>query len=99
MKINFYSLFKKFSGCNQVTCSNCGLYFCWLCGVTLSRSNPYRHFADNEFCDGRLFEGVDMEEHERYWRQFEEEDEEFFEDFPEEGQFDDVDENGEKWWD
>ncbi|KAM6962550.1 E3 ubiquitin-protein ligase RNF14-like [Aplochiton taeniatus] len=37
---------EKESGCNKMTCSKCGQYFCWLCLTKISRVNPYDHFHD-----------------------------------------------------
>eukprot|EP00043_Microstomoeca_roanoka_P008263 m.79653 g.79653 ORF g.79653 m.79653 type:complete len:487 (-) comp14168_c0_seq2:355-1815(-) len=47
----------KIDGCNKMTCSKCGAYFCYLCQAKLSHTDPYKHFSYGA-CRSRLFEGM-----------------------------------------
>ncbi|KAK6173372.1 hypothetical protein SNE40_016838 [Patella caerulea] len=53
---------QKIDGCNKMTCMKCRNYFCWLCGDSLSRSNPYSHFNMDGPCRNQLFQGMGEEE-------------------------------------
>nr|CAB3265629.1 ZF(RING/C6HC)-7 Zn-finger (RING/cysteine-rich C6HC)-7 [Phallusia mammillata] len=35
---------EKIDGCNQMTCSKCGTYFCWLCERAIPSYDPDQHF-------------------------------------------------------
>ncbi|XP_063303467.1 E3 ubiquitin-protein ligase RNF14-like [Pelobates fuscus] len=37
---------QEIGGCNKMTCTRCGKYFCWLCMSILPMENPYIHFDD-----------------------------------------------------
>ncbi|ESP01946.1 hypothetical protein LOTGIDRAFT_157076 [Lottia gigantea] len=52
---------EKADGCNKMTCTKCKNYFCWLCGDSLSRTNPYSHYNIKGPCTNRLFEGMENE--------------------------------------
>ncbi|CAI9592312.1 unnamed protein product, partial [Staurois parvus] len=41
---------QKMDGCNKITCTRCGEYFCWICLKILSGSNPYSHFSNSSSC-------------------------------------------------
>lgn len=42
-----------------MTCSHCGTYFCWLCGMRLNPEAPYLHFRNPESkCFHMLYRGV-----------------------------------------
>lgn len=44
-----------------MTCSKCHTFFCWLCLVELSRSNPYAHYQHpTSPCANLLFEGIEL---------------------------------------
>ena len=47
----------KFVGCNKITCTQCGIKWCWLCNAT---NIDYNHFNENSAtgCSNRLWEGV-----------------------------------------
>ncbi|XP_011860762.1 PREDICTED: E3 ubiquitin-protein ligase RNF14-like [Vollenhovia emeryi] len=50
---------EKSDGCNKMTCSHCGTYFCWLCGLRLKPEAPYLHFRNPESpCYNMLYRGV-----------------------------------------
>ena len=51
---------QKSAGCNKMTCTSCGGFFCWLCLQRLGQANPYRHYSiiGGGSCSGRLFEGI-----------------------------------------
>ncbi|KAH0948658.1 hypothetical protein HN011_002018 [Eciton burchellii] len=50
---------EKSDGCNKMTCSHCGTYFCWLCGSRLNPEAPYLHFRNPESkCFNMLYRGV-----------------------------------------
>ncbi|XP_011257747.1 E3 ubiquitin-protein ligase RNF14 [Camponotus floridanus] len=50
---------EKSDGCNKMTCSNCGTYFCWLCGTRLNPETPYIHFRNPDSkCFNMLYRGV-----------------------------------------
>lgn len=52
-------MFQKSDGCNKMTCSHCGTYFCWLCGTRLNPEAPYLHFRNPEStCFNMLYRGV-----------------------------------------
>ena len=53
---------EKTTGCNKMTCQHCGDHFCWLCGKTLFKYNPYSHFRTAGECEGKLFEGMIAED-------------------------------------
>ena len=54
------SWMQKLDGCNKMTCARCLCYFCWLCGKSLSKSDPYSHFSNtNSECFEKLFEGLE----------------------------------------
>ncbi|KAL0101551.1 hypothetical protein PUN28_018994 [Cardiocondyla obscurior] len=54
---------EKSDGCNKMTCSHCGTYFCWLCGTRLNPEAPYLHFRNPESeCFNMLYRGVVPEE-------------------------------------
>uniref|UniRef100_A0A158Q7J5 RBR-type E3 ubiquitin transferase n=1 Tax=Elaeophora elaphi TaxID=1147741 RepID=A0A158Q7J5_9BILA len=36
---------EKDNGCNKIVCIKCGHHFCWLCGITLDKNDPYSHFT------------------------------------------------------
>ncbi|XP_040214170.1 E3 ubiquitin-protein ligase RNF14-like [Rana temporaria] len=42
------SKIQKLYGCNKMACTQCGAYFCWMCGVLLAQWNPYDHFRDTD---------------------------------------------------
>ena len=45
-------------GCNHILC-RCGHHYCWLCGESLSKLNPYAHYGDKGIkCYGQLFAGL-----------------------------------------
>ena len=51
----------KLSGCTKLTCGKCMNYFCWLCGKSLSKTDPYSHFnSRNSECFERLFEDIEQ---------------------------------------
>ena len=56
------ALIEKTNGCNKMTCQRCGNHFCWLCGKTLFKYNPYSHFRTSGECEGKLFEGIITED-------------------------------------
>lgn len=75
---NCRAVIQKVDGCNKMMCLNCNTPFCWLCNVTLSRVQPYKHFIDPESpCYQKLFPPEEMEEDEEFMDE-EEEDREFF---------------------
>jgi hypothetical protein len=37
----------KIDGCNKMTCSRCGSYFCWGCGIQIQ---GYSHFSESGQC-------------------------------------------------
>lgn len=37
----------KIGGCNRMICGKCGIYFCWICKVTLPK-DCYNHFEDTD---------------------------------------------------
>lgn len=42
-----------------MTCSHCGTYFCWLCGMRLNLTAPYLHYSNPESkCYEMLYRGV-----------------------------------------
>lgn len=42
-----------------MTCSHCGTYFCWLCGIRLDPGAPYLHFRNPESkCFDMLYHGM-----------------------------------------
>ena len=43
------------SGCNQVMCTVCRTYLCWLCGARLSSTNPYQHYKEKGPCANRIY--------------------------------------------
>ena len=47
----------NFVGCNKITCTQCGIKWCWLCNDT---NIDYNHFNENNTtgCSNRLWEGV-----------------------------------------
>uniref|UniRef100_A0A915PSB3 RBR-type E3 ubiquitin transferase n=1 Tax=Setaria digitata TaxID=48799 RepID=A0A915PSB3_9BILA len=49
---------EKNDGCNKMTCTKCGNYFCWLCGAVLNKKDPYAHFTEPgpNNCVNLLFE-------------------------------------------
>lgn len=52
-------MLQKSDGCNKMTCSNCGTYFCWLCGTRLNPETPYIHFRNPDSkCFNMLYRGV-----------------------------------------
>ncbi|KAJ3193690.1 E3 ubiquitin-protein ligase rnf14 [Irineochytrium annulatum] len=51
---------ERSSGCSHMTCSICGVHFCYLCSSTLNKDKPYDHFSSKTSrCYNRLFEGND----------------------------------------
>lgn len=46
-----------------MACIKCGHYFCWLCGISLDKKDPYSHFnvPGTGSCHNRLFEGIILE--------------------------------------
>ncbi|KAM9440467.1 E3 ubiquitin-protein ligase RNF14-like [Clarias gariepinus] len=47
---------QKIEGCNKMTCSTCGQYFCWICRTPLSRTNPYSHYRNPKLpCYNKCF--------------------------------------------
>ncbi|XP_011151656.1 E3 ubiquitin-protein ligase RNF14 [Harpegnathos saltator] len=53
------SAIEKSDGCNKMTCSHCGTYFCWLCGMRLNPEAPYLHFRNPESkCFDMLYRDV-----------------------------------------
>lgn len=45
-----YSFIEKDGGCNKITCSTCGEYWCWACGEGGLRHrwyHPYDHYVEN----------------------------------------------------
>ncbi|KYN38237.1 E3 ubiquitin-protein ligase RNF14 [Trachymyrmex septentrionalis] len=50
---------EKSDGCNKMTCSHCGTYFCWLCGTRLNPEAPYLHFRNPDSkCFNMLYRGM-----------------------------------------
>jgi len=43
--------FLKESGCNKMTCPNCGCLSCYLCRGKITREEGYRHFCQTPHCD------------------------------------------------
>lgn len=57
--ISIFYYLQKSDGCNKMTCSHCGTYFCWLCGTRLNPETPYLHFRNPESkCFNMLYRGV-----------------------------------------
>jgi len=50
----------NFVGCNKITCTHCGIKWCWLCNAT---NIGYEHFNvnNNAGCANRLWEGVPLQ--------------------------------------
>ncbi|BFZ54361.1 hypothetical protein PYCC9005_001395 [Savitreella phatthalungensis] len=45
-------------GCAHMTC-RCGTHWCFNCGASISKLNPYAHFSDKSLaCYGQLFNGM-----------------------------------------
>lgn len=42
---------EKAAGCNKMTCSKCGLLFCWHCNKQLDGPDPYDHFRLSPECE------------------------------------------------
>ncbi|XP_065219973.1 E3 ubiquitin-protein ligase RNF14-like [Planococcus citri] len=75
---NCKAVIQKIDGCNKMMCLNCNTPFCWLCNLTLNRSQPYKHFIDPESpCYQKLFPPEEMEEEHEFIDEDEEDDEEF----------------------
>jgi len=54
---------EKNDGCNKMSCSKCGAYFCWLCMRVLNEIDPYKHFSDPKApCFNKLFAGMTIED-------------------------------------
>lgn len=50
---------EKSYGCNHMTCKSCLTHYCYLCGKTISGTNPYSHFNTAGYeCYNRLFDGL-----------------------------------------
>jgi len=62
----------KIEGCNKMTCSQCGNYFCWACGTKIK---GYDHFQNNPNCWGALeadiADRMDLNENDFNGREFE----------------------------
>nr|XP_018904544.1 PREDICTED: E3 ubiquitin-protein ligase RNF14-like [Bemisia tabaci]XP_018904545.1 PREDICTED: E3 ubiquitin-protein ligase RNF14-like [Bemisia tabaci]XP_018904546.1 PREDICTED: E3 ubiquitin-protein ligase RNF14-like [Bemisia tabaci] len=58
---NCSSPIEKNDGCNKMTCTKCGIFFCWVCGTCLSQDRPYDHFSNRTSkCFNLLFEGANV---------------------------------------
>jgi len=55
---------QRTEGCNKMTCSSCGSYFCWLCNADIS-VDGYDHFKDGKNCV--LFDQQEILRWERRW--------------------------------
>ena len=55
---------QRTEGCNKMTCSSCGSYFCWLCNADIS-VDGYDHFKDGKRCV--LFDQQEILRWERRW--------------------------------
>ena len=53
---------ERTSGCNKMSCYNCSVDFCWLCGEKVPETDPYSHFRAGSTCAGMLFEGAVVDE-------------------------------------
>jgi E3 ubiquitin-protein ligase RNF14 len=54
-----HTLTTKNGGCNHITCRQCDVHWCWLCGDQIPADNPQSHFNSDygvPSCRGRLFE-------------------------------------------
>jgi len=40
-------IIQKIDGCNKMTCSRCGIYFCWMC---VNQIQGYDHFRESPQC-------------------------------------------------
>ncbi|EPQ26531.1 uncharacterized protein PFL1_05853 [Pseudozyma flocculosa PF-1] len=50
---------EKSYGCNHMTCQSCRTHYCYLCGKSISATNPYLHFnTPGAGCYNRLFDGL-----------------------------------------
>ncbi|KAN0063392.1 hypothetical protein ACQY0O_004558 [Thecaphora frezii] len=50
---------EKSFGCNHMTCQACRTHYCYLCGKSISATNPYGHFnTPGQACYNRLFDGM-----------------------------------------
>jgi E3 ubiquitin-protein ligase RNF14 len=56
---NCNTVVTKSDGCNKMQCVVCSENFCYLCGESLTKGNPYEHYNDHfSPCYGKLFEGM-----------------------------------------
>lgn len=59
---------EKNDGCNKMSCSKCGTYFCWLCMRILNDIDPYKHFSDPKApCYNKLFQGMVTDDQDGVW--------------------------------
>ncbi|CUS20176.1 LAQU0S01e00716g1_1 [Lachancea quebecensis] len=53
------AVIQRTEGCNNMKCTVCFTFFCYLCGEALDKSDPYYHFREPaSTCYARLFEGM-----------------------------------------
>lgn len=54
---------QRSDGCNKMTCCNCQVFFCNICGDRLNQKDPYLHYNDPmSKCYGKLFENLISDE-------------------------------------
>ncbi|KAM3163974.1 Translation termination inhibitor protein ITT1 [Lachancea thermotolerans] len=53
------TVIQRTDGCNNMRCTVCFNFFCYLCGEALDKLDPYHHFSEPlSKCYARLFEGM-----------------------------------------